>query len=85
MKQIILVSVTLLSVAGIASAAVPPDAIPASTYQCFLHNSPLAQPINQSLRLAQATSDCQATYPCPGNDINIPSCSKLKACMGSCG
>jgi hypothetical protein len=104
MKKIILASVTLLSFAGIASAADPPDrtalfpdALPqvlaatpptlASTYQCLFHNSPLA--IKQSLRLAAASSDClkycQQTYPCPGGNINIPVCSKLKACMESCG
>jgi hypothetical protein len=72
-----------------ALAAAPPTL--ASTYQCLFHHSPLARALSvkQSLRFAQATSDClkycQQTYPCPNADINSQGCSKLKACMDACG
>ena len=44
---------------------------------------------HHALRLVQAKQDClkycQGQYPCGNQDINSANCSKLKACMESCG
>jgi hypothetical protein len=82
--------------AVVALASSLGDSQPTPAFASTYHNHSLlarALSINahgsQSLRLAQATPDClkycQATYPCGNNDINTPQCSKLKACLESCG